>query len=202
MKSVQLIVATFENDETKAGQVLEGLQEAAKEGVLYIDAAATIVKPKEGDIKVKDVGDVKSKQGRVFGAISGAVIGLLGGPVGAIVGGIAGAATGGIAASVIDRGVPDKMIEDVKKGLQPGSSAIIAYAELDWIDVAIASLKKEGAVVHHETLGSAVMSNFIQDLDKNQSKIMDLMSSFLMEVLCLMEVLSSNFKCTTNWVMI
>ena len=163
MKSIELIVATFENDEAKAGEVLEGFQEAAREGVLYIDAAATIVKPKEGDIVIKDLGDVKSKQGRVFGAISGAVIGLLGGPVGAIIGGVAGAATGGIAANVIDRGVPDKMIEDIKNGLHPGSSAIIAYAELDWVDRAVASLKKEGAVVHHETLTSVLMTSLAQD---------------------------------------
>ncbi len=169
MKSIELIVATFENDEAKAGEVLKGFQEAAKEGVLYIDAAATIVKPKEGDIVIKDVGDVKSKQGRVFGAISGAVIGLLGGPVGAVIGGVAGAATGGVAANVIDRGVPDKMIENIKKGLHPGSSAIIAYAEFDWVDTAIASLKREGAVVHHETLSSVLVNSFNKDLHKGQS---------------------------------
>jgi uncharacterized membrane protein len=162
MGPIELIIATFEHDEDKAGEVLNAFQQAAAEDALTLDAAAVIVKTKEGEIEVKDVGDVDSKRGRVFGAITGAVIGLLGGPVGAVIGGVAGAATGGAAAKVIDSGVPDRMIEDIKNGLHPGSSAIIAYVEIDWVDRAVSALQAQGAVVHRETLRGPLVERFAQ----------------------------------------
>ena len=162
MGPIELIIATFEHDEDKAGEVLNAFQQAAAEDALTLDAAAVIVKTKEGEIEVKDVGDVDSKHGRVFGAITGAVIGLLGGPVGAVIGGVAGAATGGAAAKFIDSGVPDRMIEDIKNGLHPGSSAIIAYVEIDWVDRAVSALQAQGAVVNHETIKGPLMKSFSQ----------------------------------------
>jgi uncharacterized membrane protein len=165
-----MIVATFEHDEEKAAKVLKGLQEAAAEGALHLDAAAVIVKTEEGEIEVRDVGDVDAKHGRVFGAITGAVVGLLGGPVGAVVGGIAGAATGGAAARLIDRGVPNRLIRDVENGLHPGSSAIIAYVELDWIDRAVSALQAQGAVVHRETIKEPLINALLKDPDEQWSE--------------------------------
>jgi uncharacterized membrane protein len=157
---IEMIVATFEHDEEKAAKVLKGLQEAAAEGALHLDAAAVIV----------NVGDVDAKHGRVFGAITGAVVGLLGGPVGAVVGGIAGAATGGAAARFIDRGVPNRLIKDVENGLHPGSSAIIAYVELDWIDRAVSTLQAQGAVVHRETINEPLINALLKDPDERWSE--------------------------------
>ena len=150
--SVELIIATFETDETKAGQAYQRLQELAEQGSVVVDHAAVVVKPQEGAVQVTDLGDVDPKRGRVFGAVTGAVVGLLGGPVGAIAGAIAGAVTGGAAAGLIDYGVPGKMIKVVQKGLQPGSSALIAYVELTWVEKAITLLEEAGATVAHSTM--------------------------------------------------
>ena len=169
MGPIEMIIATFEHDEEKAATVLEGLQEAAAEGAMHLDAAAVIVKTGEGEIEVKDVGDVDAKHGRVFGAITGAMIGLLGGPVGAVVGGVVGAATGGAAARMIDLGVPNKLIKDIENGLHPGSSAIIAYVEADWVDRAVAALQEYGAVVHRETIKEPVVNALLKDPDDRWS---------------------------------
>ena len=165
---IELIIATFEDDEEKAGEVLKAFEQAA-EGGLVLDAAAVIVKTKEGEIEVRDVGDVDAKHGRVFGAISGALIGLLGGPVGAIVGGVAGAATGGAVARLVDRGVSNRLIKDVRGGLHPGSSAIIAYVELDWVDRAVSALEAQGAVVHRETIKEPLINALLKDPDDRYS---------------------------------
>ncbi|HXV99149.1 MAG TPA: DUF1269 domain-containing protein [Anaerolineae bacterium] len=150
--SMELIIATFEQDENGANQVLERIKKLTKDKLLVVRDVATIVKSKDGTVTVKDAGDIQAGRGAVFGAITGAIVGLLGGPVGAIAGAVAGAATGGAAAKIADYGVSNKMINDVKNGLQPGSSAIIAYVELDWLNKALNRLEEAGATVYHETL--------------------------------------------------
>jgi uncharacterized membrane protein len=150
--SVELIIATFEKSENQAGEVLESVKRLQKDGALELEDAAVIVKRKDGEVEIEDVGDVDSKHGAVFGAVTGAVIGLIGGPIGAVVGAAAGAATGSVSAKLADYGVSNKMIEDIEKGLQPGSSAIIAYVKLTWVNKAVTELEKAGATVAHETM--------------------------------------------------
>ena len=157
--SVELIIATFDDNEEQAGRVLDSIHKLAKDGALTLENAAVIVKDKEGEIKVQDPGDVDSKRGRVFGAITGGIVGLLGGPVGAIVGAAAGAATGGVTAKLADYGVPDKMIKDIGHGLKPGSSALIAYVTLTWVERAISLLEQNGATVSHTTLQTGDLSD-------------------------------------------
>lgn len=149
---IELVIATFENDEERAGQVLQRVRQLDKEKTIVLHDVATIAKTKDGQVQVNDIGDVKGKKGAAFGAITGALIGLVGGPVGAVAGAMAGAATGGATAKLADYGVSDKLIKDVQKGLQPGSSAIITYLEIAWLDKAITELEKNGAVVYHETI--------------------------------------------------
>jgi uncharacterized membrane protein len=151
--SVELFIAVFENSEKQAQVTLQRTRDLAKSGSLKLANAAVIVKDSAGKVTVQDIYDVDAKHGAVFGAISGAVIGLLGGPVGAVVGAAAGAATGGTTAKLADYGVSENMIKDVRDGMPSGSSAIIAYVELAWVDKAIQQLEQAGAVVTHETLG-------------------------------------------------
>ncbi len=150
--SIELIVATFENDATKAGQFLERAQKLAEDGALVLEQAAVVVKTEEGEVQITDVKEFEPKQGRLYGAVTGGLVGLIGGPVGAVVGAAAGAAAGGLFARVTDRGVSNRMIKDIEKGLQPGSSALIAYAQLSWVDRAITRLEEAGASVAHTTL--------------------------------------------------
>lgn len=152
--NIELVIATFENDDERAEQVLQRVRELTKQKTIVLHNVATIAKTKDGKVRVNDVGDVKGKQGAVFGAITGALVGLVGGPVGAVAGAVAGAATGGATAKLADYGVSDKLIKEVQHGLQPGSSAIIVYLEIAWLDKAITMLEKNGAVVYHETIES------------------------------------------------
>jgi uncharacterized membrane protein len=148
---VELIIATFE-DENKAEELMKRIQELEKQKALKVKDIAAVIRPQEGEVRVMDIGDVTPKRGAVFGAITGGLLGLMVGPVGAIVGAAAGAATGGATAKLADYGVSNKMIKDVGNGLKPGSSAVIVYVEMKWIDKALERLNELGAEVIHETL--------------------------------------------------
>ncbi len=150
--SIELFIATFENDESRANQVLQKMKQYKKEGLLHFEHAAVIVKPKQGEVEVNDISDVDSKHGAIFGAITGALIGSLGGPVGTVAGAVAGAATGGVTAKLADYGISNNMIDETEQLLQPGSSAIITYVELNWADKAAAQLEKNGATVIRQTI--------------------------------------------------
>ena len=150
--AIELIVATFEDDETRAGLALQRAQELAEEGALVLEQAATVVKTKDGEVKVTDVHEFEPKKGALYGAVTGGLLGIIGGPAGILVGAAIGAGAGGGIAKVTDHGVSNKMIKEIEAGLQPGSSAIIIYAQVAWVDKAVAHLEQEGAVVTHTTL--------------------------------------------------
>jgi uncharacterized membrane protein len=157
--STELIIATFAGDETKAGAALQAVKKLDKDGALRMLDAATIVKNKDGEFEQKDVHDVNSKQGAVFGAITGGLLGLFAGPVGAAIGAAAGAATGGATAKLADYGVSENEIKETASNLEPGSSAIILYLDLQWADKAVKKLEENGGQVYRETLSIDAISN-------------------------------------------
>jgi len=140
---VELIIAAF-NDEKKAKETLEVLKKLEKEEIIMLVNAAVMVKNENGKVNITETQDVDSKQGAIFGAIAGGLIGLLGGPAGVIVGATAGAATGGVAASKIDMGFPDETLEEIQSALTPGSSAILALIQHEWVDRVVEELEKQG----------------------------------------------------------
>jgi len=64
---IELVVATFEGDEKKAGEVMEHLKKLEADEVLHLKHVAMVAKTKGGDVEVEDVGDVDSRHGAVFG---------------------------------------------------------------------------------------------------------------------------------------
>lgn len=160
--AVELIIVTFENDETKAEDVLKRTKALEDQGALKVVDIAAITNPREGEVRVMDIGDVTPKRGAVFGAITGGLMGLMAGPAGALVGAMAGAATGGATAKLADYGVSNRLIKDIQNGLTPGSSALIAYVEMNWIDKAIARLEELGGTVTHETLAGEMVNALLE----------------------------------------
>ena len=138
---VSLLVYAY-NEQDKADQVLKALKELDKTGIIAVLNAAVLVMDKDGKVKLTETEDVDAKRGALFGAIAGGLIGLLGGPAGVIVGAAAGAATGGVAAHRIDMGFSDEYLKEVQESLKPGSSAIIALVEHEWVEKVIQELEE------------------------------------------------------------
>jgi uncharacterized membrane protein len=154
--SIELVVGSFP-DKNKAGEVLEHLKRLAADSVLQLEHVAVVAKTEEGEVEARDVGDVDAKHGAVFGAITGGLIGLIAGPAGAVIGAAAGAATGSATANLADYGVSDHIIPAIEEGLQPGSSALIAYVDLAWAATVIDELEKTGATVVNQPLDSEML---------------------------------------------
>jgi uncharacterized membrane protein len=156
-ESIELIIAAF-NDEKKADAVLKEMRALDRDGILAVLNAAIMVKTQEGKVSMKETEDVSGKQGAIFGAIAGGILGLLGGPAGVIVGAAAGAATGGLAANQIDMGFSDEALKDIQQGLEPGSSAIIALVEHEWIERILDEFEKYEAKLFRQALKDEITS--------------------------------------------
>jgi uncharacterized membrane protein len=152
---VELIVAAFD-DENEAEGVVKDLRRMDREGVIQLLNAAVLVKKANGKLKMRETQDVGGGRGAIFGAVTGALIGLIGGPPGAVVGAVAGAATGGVAASQIDMGFSDKMLKKLQESLTPGSSAVLALVQHEWVDRVIAELEELDAALFRQSLKEEV----------------------------------------------
>ncbi len=159
---VELLVAAF-NDEGEAGEVLKDMRGLDREGVIQILNAAVMIKKENGKVSIRETEDVRGGRGALFGAVAGALVGLLGGPPGVIVGAVAGAATGGIAAEALDMGFSNETLRDLQESLKPGSSAIIALIQHEWVDRVVAELEQYGAALFHEVLKAGIAAQLELD---------------------------------------
>ena len=166
---IELIVAAF-SDESKAAAVLKDLKKLEKDGVILLVNAAVMVKDEKGKVSIKETEDVTSGKGALFGAIAGGLIGLLGGPVGVIIGAAAGAATGGIAASKIDMGFPNDTLKELDDSLTPGSSAILALIQHQWVDAVVEELEKAGAKLFRQALKEELAAQLVEEETKTEQK--------------------------------
>jgi uncharacterized membrane protein len=128
---VQLIVAAFQN-EGDAKEALKALKQAKKEGLIKIDSAAVLRKDEKGKIHIKETHDMGGGKGAVLGGVGGAAVGLIAGA--ALAAPLAvGALVGGLVAKLRDSGFSDERLETLGESLQPGTSAIVAVVEHEWV---------------------------------------------------------------------
>lgn len=169
---IELIVAAF-SDESKAAAVLKDLKKLEKDGVILLVNAAVMVKDEKGKVSIKETEDISGGKGALFGAIAGGLIGLLGGPVGVIIGAAAGAATGGVAASKIDMGFPNDTLKELDDSLTPGTSAILALIQHQWVDTVVSELEKAGAKLFRQALKEELATQLVEDETKTEQKTED-----------------------------
>jgi len=151
---VELIVAAFQ-DEDGAKQALKELKAAKKEHLIKIDNAAVIRKDQKGKVHIKETKDMGGGKGAVIGGVVGAAIGVLTGGVGLVlVGG--GALVGGLAAKLRDGGFKDDRLKKVGEGLTPGTSAIVAVIEHEWVPELEEAMAEAGADVLTETISADI----------------------------------------------
>lgn len=148
--TTEMIIGTFENDATKALEALQRLREVKEAGELEIPQATAVSYPVDGKPEIENLGGKETKRGAVYGAITGGLLGMLGGPLVAVAGAVAGATAGDAMRDIREHGISDKLVENIRNGLKPGSSAIIAYVDARAASRAIRYLEERGATVAHE----------------------------------------------------
>jgi uncharacterized membrane protein len=149
-----LFVAAY-NDETTAGQVLEAIEEATRQGALDYGDVAVIRQDAGGQVHIRETGDLTAGTGAGAGALVGGLIGLLGGPVGVAIGAGVGGAIGGVVAGR-DTGFDDDSLKELGVALKPGSSALVFISSDDLLDAVRDQVSKGDILATVKTLGQDI----------------------------------------------
>jgi uncharacterized membrane protein len=140
----QLVVLGFDGEETAEG-VFDNLNDMQQRGLIQLEDVVIISR---GESEGIDVRQTDARRGR--SAAAGAGVGLL---AGWLVGGpIGGALVGSIIGALRDRGVDDKFVDDIGRGLKAHSSALFLLVQQADSPKVIEELKPFNATVLHTTL--------------------------------------------------
>ena len=125
----QLNVITFD-DPMRAQELLLAMTRLASKGDLQLQDAVFVTKTDEGRVKVHETADLTPGEGALSGGFWGLLFGtLLLGPLGGLAVGAASAGTGALMGKLIDAGVHDDFIRQIKDEVEPGRTALILLSE-------------------------------------------------------------------------
>jgi uncharacterized membrane protein len=127
---VDVVVAAYHNEQG-ANNALKELETAKKDGLIGIQDAAVLRKDDQSKLHITETADKGFGRGAMVGGVAGAVVGVIAGPVGWAA--LGGAAIGGLASKLRDTGFRDERLRQMGEGLQPGTSAIVAVVEHEWV---------------------------------------------------------------------
>jgi uncharacterized membrane protein len=150
---VDVVVAAF-TDEQGAENALHELRTAHSGGLISIKDAAVLRRSMDNKLHITDTTDKGAGRGAILGGVAGAVVGLVAGPIGWMT--LGGAAVGGLAAKLRDGGFKDSRLREVGDSLQPGSSAIIAVVEEQWVREVENMIRDEAADIATEAISADV----------------------------------------------
>ena len=158
-ETVRVVVAIFQTEEG-ADSILYDLEAADSAGYVGIQNAAVLRRDANNKLHIREKKDWGGGKGAAAGAVVGAIIGLVAGPGAVLVGGI-GAVIGGLAAKLRDSGFDDTRLRKLGDSLKPGTSALVAAAELN----DLAEVEKRLAQASAGTMTTEVLDHEIaQDM--------------------------------------
>lgn len=132
----QLIVVAFDHFDD-ARNALASLRGLEREGRISFEDTAIIERDPDGKAHVKNEVSGTTETATVLGAAIGGIVSFAFPLIGAALGAAVGAAIG----AALDRGVSADFIDDVKKTLRPGRSAMFLVVRQSDLDATIAALR-------------------------------------------------------------
>jgi uncharacterized membrane protein len=146
----KMIVIVFDNEQ-KAREGLEAIRWLNSDGTISVYGAQTVVKEKDGFLRVVDNDDLAGVPiGAAGGAAVGALLGLIGGPIGMPLGAAAGAMIGSFG-DMEEAGVTDDFVNEVGIALTPGKAAIVANIGEKFVTPLDSRMERIGGVVFRQT---------------------------------------------------
>lgn len=145
----RMLVVVFDN-ETRAFEGKEALQQLDQEGSINLYAYAVLAKNADGKTTVKQ-GDDVGPVGTLVGTSVGSLIGLVGGPVGLAIGATAGA-FGGSIFDLHNVRIGEDYIDDVTRALTPNKFAVVAQVDEEWITPVDTRMEALGGTVYRRAL--------------------------------------------------
>jgi len=156
----ELLVVAFDHFDD-ARNAMARLRSLEREGKIRFEDTAILERDPDGTAHVKNEVSGTTETAAVIGAIIGGFVTFLFPPVGMAIGAALGAALG----IGLDTGVSDKFIDEVKKTLRPGRSALFLVVKESHADATLAALRPFRGDVIQTTLPTEAEEALRQALD-------------------------------------
>jgi uncharacterized membrane protein len=113
------------DDDLRAVEFMTAMTRLARDGRLKLHDAVFVVKDDKGKTYVRETRDLQTGRTALGAGLWSGLFGLLlGGPVGLLVAGGIGAGAGAITAKVVDVGVTDEFVDQLREMVQPGTTTV------------------------------------------------------------------------------
>jgi uncharacterized membrane protein len=134
-------------DDLRAVEFMTAMTRLARDGRLNLRDAVFVVKDENGKTYVRETRDLEPGRTALGAGLWSGLFGLLlGGPVGMLVAGGIGAGAGAITAKVVDVGVTDEFVDQLREMVQPGTTTVALLGDEIDTDAVLAELHRfEGA---------------------------------------------------------
>ena len=125
----QLVVLGFDSV-LRAEEALLAMTRLSAEGKVLLHDAVFVHRDADGKAHVRETTDPTPGAAALDNSLWGLLFGtLLGGPVGALVGGTIGAGTGALLAKLIDTGVPDAKVNELREKGTTALALLISHVK-------------------------------------------------------------------------
>jgi uncharacterized membrane protein len=134
-------------DELRAVELMTAMTRLARAEQVRIRDAVFVIKRDDGKTYVRETTDMQTAQTALGTGLWSGLFGLiLGGPVGMLVAGGIGAGAGALTAKLVDIGVSDEFVDQLRELVQPGTTTLCILADHIDNDAVLAELSRfEGA---------------------------------------------------------
>jgi uncharacterized membrane protein len=128
-------------------------------GKLAVHDAVFVVRTDDSTARVYETTDPTPADAAVPSSLLGALIGtLLAGPLGAVIGGALGAGSGALAAALIDTGIPDDVVIQLREMTAPGDTVLALLVSDVRGNAVLTELRRfQGARIVFATLPAAAL---------------------------------------------
>jgi uncharacterized membrane protein len=146
-RSPSRLAAISFRDDLRAVEFMTAMTRLARDGRLSLRDAVFVVKDEGGKTHVRETRDLQPGSTALGAGLWSGLFGLLlGGPVGMLVAGGIGAGAGAITAKVVDVGVTDEFVDQLREMVQPGTTTVALLGDEIDADAVLAELERfEGA---------------------------------------------------------
>jgi uncharacterized membrane protein len=140
---VQRLAAFSFDDDLRAVEFLTAVTRLARDGKLALHDAVFVVKGQDGKTHIRETKDLQPGPTALSAGLWSGLFGLLlGGPVGLLIAGGIGAGAGAVTAKLVDVGVTDDFVAQLREMVQPGTTTVAVLADDVDTDAVLAELQR------------------------------------------------------------
>jgi uncharacterized membrane protein len=139
----QRLAAISFDDDLRAVEFMTAVTRLARDGKLALHDAVFVVKDSNGRTHIRETKDLQPGPTALSAGLWSGLFGLLlGGPVGMLIAGGIGAGAGAVTAKLVDVGVTDEFVAQLRETVQPGTTTVAVLADDVDVDAVLAELHR------------------------------------------------------------